>query len=159
MKRVVAASLTLVLLTASNAAAIPPEAADLAAAAPVKSLASGAPQPLPYIHIPVFEARTPAYDQYKKRPTTELSKLIYLGDLLKSSSLEIVHSGQTYIPRVIAPMITLYVRMNYKKEKAEDWIAKHAYRNGPSYGMIYVRDSEGKLTLLRDFLLEELKAL
>ena len=164
MKKAAGTALLLVMMTASNARAIPPETMDLGAAA--SSSSSGiikTAQPVPYTHVPVFEGKEKpknlALQQYQKRPSSELSKLIYLGDLLKQSGFKIVHAGQTYDPKAIAPMVTLYVRLNYKKETAEAWIAKHAYRNGPSYKVIYVKDTQGKLILLRDFLLEELETL
>jgi hypothetical protein len=161
VKKAFAAGFILILMMAPSAPALPPESVDLAPT-PIKTLVSSntAAQALPYAHVPVFEEKvTLAYQQYKKRPASELSKLIYLGDLLKQSDLVIIHAGQTYVPRTIAPLVTMYVRMNYKKETAKAWIAKHAYRNGPSYSMLYVKDAQGKLTLLRDFLLKELQSL
>ncbi len=159
MRKVVGTGLILVLLTVSPAWAI--SESDTVPAAP--SVASvgliRAAQPLPYISIPLFETKTPAYKHYKTRPVSELSKLIYLGDLLTQSDLTIIHDGMSYNPRTIASLVTVYVRMNYKNEPARVWIAKHAYRNGPSYGVIYVKDPQGKITLLKDLLLDELKSL
>ena len=159
MKKAVGVGLILVLLTASKGWAIP-EVAEMVPPPNSLSSASSPIQPIPYMHVPVFEeAKTAALAQYQKRATSEFSKLIYLGDLLKQSNLTVIHAGKSYNPRAIAPMITMYVRMNYKKETAMDWVNKHAYRNGPSYSILYLKDPEGKVTVLRDFLLEELNSL
>lgn len=112
--------------------------------------------------IPVLaeeKRKSPAYQQYKKRPVSDLSKLIYLGDRLKESGLLIVHDHVTYEPKKIAPLVTLYVRMNYKKEKVDEWILKHAYRNGSTFAVIFIKNLDGSLTPLRDYLLQELKTL
>ncbi len=102
---------------------------------------------------------TPVVVPVKKQLPSELAKLVYLGELLTHSGLVIIHDSMTYDPRLIYPMVSLYVRMNYKNETAEAWIAKHAYRNGPTYGVIYVKNADGKTVLLKDFLLEALKSL
>ena len=159
MKKAFGTGLFLVLLTVSPAWAISEAQTTPAPVNPTTMAFINVPQPLPYVEVPLFEGKTPAYEHYKKRPVSELSKLIYLGDLLRDSGLVIVHESMSYDPRVIYPMVSLYVRMNYKNETAEGWIAKHAYRNGSSYGIIYVKDGQGKIQVLRDFLLQELASL
>jgi hypothetical protein len=150
--------LALTLLTVPRTFAI--EAMTLDPAAPAPNLVKAAPPdsaiPFPTA-VTVVEKKTRAYKNYKRRPVSELSKLVYLGDLLKESGFMIVHNGMTYDPKVIAPMVRMYVQMKYRQETAKDFILKRGYRNGPSYDIIYLRDFEGKLIVLRDFLLEELK--
>lgn len=158
-KKMIVFGLALTLLTASKTLAIESMVIEPVPPAP---LLIEAPQPVPVTMEPVpvmMETQSPAYRQYLKRPVSELSKLIYLGDVLKASNLVVMYGGMTYVPRSIAPMVTMYVRMNYKKETAEAWVEKHAYRNGPSYRILYVKDADGNLTVLRDFLLEQLKDL
>ena len=172
MKKAFGTGLFLVLLTVSPAWAIseaqstPAPVMNPTAPVGVGAVAIiAAPQPLPYVEVPlvpVSKRKTPtipAFERYLNRPVSELSKLIYLGDMLRDSGLMIVHESMGYDPRLIYPMVSLYVRMNYKNETAEAWIAKHAYRNGSSYGVIYLKDAQGKVQVLRDFLLQELNSL
>ena len=157
MKKAFGTGLILVLMTVSPAWAI--SKADTAAPVPVIA------QPLPYIQIPVFKTKTapvliPITETApKRRLPTELSKLVYLGERLTQSGLTIIHESMSYDPRMIYPMVSLYVRMNYRNEPAAEWIAKHAYRNGPTYGVIYVKDAQGKISLLKDFLLHALESI
>ena len=100
-----------------------------------------------------------AYQQYKKLPPTDLSKLICLTEMLKKSAYEIIYNGRTYQPKTISALISGYVRLKYKNEKAEDWIKKHAYRSRSKNKIIYLRDPQGKMHVLKDVLLQELKTL
>jgi hypothetical protein len=163
MKKVVMIALALSVMNVSRISALPESVSVEPMPVVAPALVQSA-QSLPVsitAPMPMADERlnSQAYLSYKKRPVSELSKLIYLGDVLKNSGLVVMYGSMTYVPRNIAPMVTMYVRMNYKKETAEAWIQKHAYRNGPSYRILYVKDSEGQLTVLRDFLMEELNKL
>lgn len=100
-----------------------------------------------------------AMEQYKKRPVSEFSKLLYLKDILKESDFTIIYNGRTYEPSSISTLISTYVRLNYKKESAETWIAKHAYRSPTKGKIIYLKDPQGETVPLKDVLLSELKTL
>ena len=103
--------------------------------------------------------KSAAYELYIKRPRTELSKLLYLKDVLQRSDYDVIYNGKTYDPDAIASLISMYVRVNYKKEKAENWITKHAYRSLSKGQVIYLRDPHGKRFILKDVLLQELRTL
>ena len=89
----------------------------------------------------------------------DFSKLIFLAGIFKKSHFDILYNGRTYKPKDIALLISAYIRMNYKNEKAEDWIEKYAYRSPSKGKIIYLRDPQGKILPLRDVLLQELKTL
>ena len=153
---------TLIFLTTSHALAMPEAAAavETAPAAPALMAVSIA-EPLPFVPVTLTtpELKTPAYLRYQRRPSSEISKLIYLGDVIKDSGQMIYFNGHTFDPRLIAPLVTAYVRSRYRNETAKDWVLDRAYRLGPSNAIIYLKDRNGKLAILRDFLIEELKNL
>lgn len=103
--------------------------------------------------------KSAAYEHYTRRPRTEFSKLMYLKDVIRQSNYDIIYNGKIYDPDNIISMITMYMRMNYKKEKAENWIERHAYRSASKGQIIYLRDLQGKRLVLKDVLLQELRAL
>ena len=109
--------------------------------------------------LPPFQ-ETSAYRQYLKRPKTELSKILYLLDRFKDSSVKVVYDGQKYDAKYAAGEATKYIARNYKKkEQAESWIKIHAYRSQPDGDIIYLKYPDGKYRPLRDVLLEELSLL
>lgn len=110
------------------------------------------PNPIPSI-LPLEKSK--ALESYQKRPQSEISKLIYLKELLQKSAYTVIYDGKSYNPRSIAPAVAAYFGINYKKESAEDWIRKHAYRSYKGH-IIFLKDAQGEMTVLRDFLLEEL---
>ena len=100
-----------------------------------------------------------AYEQYKRRPQSELSKLLYLKEVLQKSDVTVIYNGRDYDPAAIASLISMYVRLNYKKENAENWITQHAYRSISKGKIIYLKDPQGHRQILKDVLLQELKTL
>ncbi len=99
-----------------------------------------------------------AYKQYERRPKNELSKLIYVMDRYKGSSYKVVFNNVEYESAEALKYAKSYVAKHYHKENAESWIKDHAYK-APSGDVIYIKDTAGKLTPLRDALVAELKPL
>lgn len=89
----------------------------------------------------------------------DFSKLVCLTDIVKKGGFEIIYNGRSYRPKEIALLIFAYIRMNYKNEKAEAWIEKHAHRSPSKGKIIYLKDSQGKMFVLKDVLLQHLKTL
>jgi hypothetical protein len=113
------------------------------------------PAPAP---VPVPE-NNPAYQNYLKRPKCELSKLMYLADRIKDSrTYKVIYKDREYEAALMAPIVRRYVAKNYKNESAQDWIKAHAYKTRDGR-FIYVKYPGGRLRVLRDVLLEELKQL
>jgi hypothetical protein len=99
---------------------------------------------------------TRAYQQYARRPKTEFSKLIYLMEILKTGDQKILYNNRPYEPKQIVGLVKAFIALNYKKEKAEDWIKANAYRSRSKGLIIYVLQPDGTKQPLRDRLLEEL---
>lgn len=100
-----------------------------------------------------------AYQQYSRRPKTELSKLVYLMDRLKKGHFIILYNGRPYEAVKIATLVKGYIALNYRKEKAEDWIQNHAYKSRSKGQVIFLQSPDGEKRVLKDVLLEELKLL
>lgn len=100
----------------------------------------------------------PALENFRARPATEYSKLLYLIDVFANTETEIVYEGHCYKARAVSPIVRWYISKNYREEKAEDWIKKWCHRAGQGE-RIWVRLEDGRLRAARDFLLEALDKL
>lgn len=105
--------------------------------------------------MPPFQ-ETAAYQQYQKRPKSELSKLLYLMDRFKSSPLIVIYDRVEYESSVALKHAKSYVSKHYHREDAASWIRENAYRSSGG-GVIYVKYPDGKKRVLRDVLIEELQ--
>ncbi len=106
---------------------------------------------------PISESE--AFERYKKRIKTELSKLIFLLDRFNSPEMEIKIDGNTYRAEQAFPFAKAFLAVYYKKEKAEVWIQKYCYRSPFSNQVMLGCIKDEKCVPGRDLLLEELKAL
>lgn len=101
-----------------------------------------------------------AYQQYVKRPRTDLSKLIYLMDRFKGSDFKILFDSNEYQSSEALRYAKTYLAKNYKSnEKAESWLKTHSYRSPTMGKVIYFKFSDSQYQPLRDVLLEELREL
>lgn len=101
-----------------------------------------------------------AYQQYALRESkTELSKLLYLMDRYRQTPYIIHYEGHDYDAQAALMQARKYVAKNYQKEPAEEFIRVHAYRPKIGSSILYVKYPDGQTVLLRDILLDELKAL
>ena len=100
-----------------------------------------------------------AFKQFQQRPKSELSKLLYLMDRFRNSEFKVVYNGTEYDSKFALKETKKYIAKNYKNTAAESWIKIHAYRAQGGGDLIYLKDPEGKVYLLRDVLLEELNQL
>jgi hypothetical protein len=103
---------------------------------------------------------SPAFKNYLNRPKTELSKLVYLMDRFKGTDAVVIYEGRQYPYKEALPKAKGYLKEHYKDNApAEAWIAEHCYRSRQSNKIIHVKHPDGRMELLRDVLLTELKAL
>ncbi len=101
-----------------------------------------------------------AFQQYLKRPTTELSKLIYLMDHFKDADAKIIYDGNEYHVAKALRYAKKYLADHYKSnEKATAWLKAHAYRSQPKGNVIYAKFPEGKFRPMVEVLLETLTEL
>ncbi|HTL48817.1 MAG TPA: hypothetical protein VL688_12225 [Verrucomicrobiae bacterium] len=118
---------------------------------------AGAAEPL-LTSAPVFDSAPAALQHFQSRPPSELSKLIYLIDLLEKTPVEIVYDGRYYKAGLVSPFIRFHLSRNYKKETAEAWISKWCYRSAHGE-KVYVKLPDGELRPARDILMGELERL
>ena len=106
---------------------------------------------------PISESE--AFQRYKKRIKTELSRLIYLLERFNSPEMEIKIDGNTYRSEQAFPFAKAFLAVYYRKEKAEVWIQKNCYRS-PFTNKVMLGCLKGeKCVPGRDLLLNELKEL
>lgn len=103
--------------------------------------------------------RAKAVEQYRRRPESDRSKLIYLMERFRDTDVQVVYDGYNYGARESAVHARQYIARHYKKGRAGDWVREHAYRSNPGGQIIYLKFPDGRIQTLRDVLLEELTML
>ncbi len=101
-----------------------------------------------------------AFNQYQKRPKSELSKLIFLMDRFRGCPAEVIYNGSHYDSEFALKTAKAYMAKHYKKKQpAETWIRENAYRSEPGRQVILYKEPQGAPRPLRDVLLGELEEL
>ena len=100
-----------------------------------------------------------AYQVYKTRTHSELSKLIYLIDRFQTANMKIVYDGIEYQPGFVARMARWFLPSHYHGESAEKWIMVWCNKSYSFRQLIWVKDSKDNCKLAREILLDELKQL
>lgn len=104
--------------------------------------------------------QSPAFEQYLKRPSTELSKLIFLMDYFKNAEVKVVYDNNEYDSAEALRYAKKYLAKNYKSnENAAKWLKTHANRSQPGGKVIYFKFSDGRSSPILDLLLEKLTTL
>ncbi len=106
---------------------------------------------------PISESR--AFQLYRQRSQTELSKLIYLLDRYRNTDYLIHYEGRDFDSRVALQEAKKYLATHYANESATRFIEENAYRPKGGSGILYLKTPKGDMSLLKDVLLSELKAL
>ena len=125
------------------------------------ALTAAAKEPVT-VAMPVLEPlkTSAAYQQYQRRPKTELSKLIFLMDRFKGYPAEVIYNGSYYDSDFALKNAKAYMAAHYKKKQAaEEWIRENAYRSDPGREVILYKEPNRAPKPLRDVLLEQLEAL
>jgi hypothetical protein len=99
---------------------------------------------------------TKAYQQFRLRPVTDFSKLVYLIDRFSSLDLQIVYDGHYYEAAFAGRIAKWFLGRNYKKETPKDWIMRWCNTSVPAGNIIYVKMPNGKFKLSREVLTQEL---
>ena len=79
-------------------------------------------------------------------------------DRFKGTDYKIILDNAEYDSETALQYAKNYIAKHYQKEKAMDWIQRHAYRT-PAGQRIYLKSPNGKSEILRDALTQELKTL
>lgn len=103
--------------------------------------------------------RTEAYHQFRMRPTSDLSRLIYLIDRFADSDAEILYNGINFRPVFAARIARWFLTRNYKEETPKEWIMKWCNKSVPSGDLIWIHYPDGTYKLGREILLEEIAML
>lgn len=107
--------------------------------------------------MPAIE-ESKAYQQFKTRPVSDLSKLIYLIDRFAGAKIEIVYDGHYYKPTFAAQLAKFFLAQNYKKETVKEWIMKWCSVSAGG-NLIWVKFADNRFKLSRDVLNDEIAAL
>ena len=105
----------------------------------------------------VWESR--AYQQYRLRPDSNFSKLIYLIDHFSVCDIEIVYDGHYFKAPFVARVARWFLATHYKKETTKEWILRWCSTTIPQGTPIYVKLPNGKFRLAREVLTEQLEEL
>lgn len=106
---------------------------------------------------PVRESE--AYRLYKKRPPSELSRIIYLIDRCKGTELQVLYDGTFYNAEVAVPIARWFLSVYYRKQTAEQWVKQYCTSTIPYGNPIRIKLPDNTFRISRDFLLDELSAL
>lgn len=106
---------------------------------------------------PVRESE--AYRLYKKRPPSELSRIIYLIDRCKGTELQVLYDGSFYTAEIAVPIARWFLSVYYRRQTAEQWVKQYCTSTIPYGNPIRVKLPDNTFRLSRDFLLEDLAAL
>ena len=106
---------------------------------------------------PIRESRS--YQQYRLRPVSDFSRLIYLIDRFSACNIEIVYDGHYFTAAFAARVARWVLATNYKKEPGKAWIMRWCNVTIPRGTPIYAKFPGGKFRLAREILTEEIEAL
>lgn len=100
-----------------------------------------------------------AYKNYLMRPTTELSKLLFLLERLSEAKFQVLYAKAYYDVDFVAPLARWFLKYRYTNQTAEKWIALYCSTTVLSRERIWVRLENKKFVLSRDVLMDELRRL
>ncbi len=102
---------------------------------------------------------TMAYKQFKSRPVSDFSKLIFLIDRFADSGVVIVYDGHQYQSKFAATVARWFLVRNYKKQTVKEWVMRWCNTSVLSGSLIWVKFPDGAFKLSREVLLNELAEL
>lgn len=97
-----------------------------------------------------------AFQQYKKRSPSELSRILYLIERFKGTKVEVLYDGTFYKADVAVPIARWFLAVNYKKQTAEEWVKQYCTSTIFYGNPIRVKLPDSTFRTSRDLLLEEL---
>lgn len=101
-----------------------------------------------------------AYKEYRKRPETELSKILYMIDRFKiEKQTKIYYDGVYYDVPTAAIIARQFLQLNYMDQTAVEWVNEHCTISFFQRKPILIKFPDGTTRLSRRILLQELKDL
>lgn len=115
-------------------------------------------------HKPIGDYLSPledseAYKQYKLRPQSDFSKMLYLIDRFKESNFEVLYEGHYFGSVFAANFSRWFLSKNYKNEPLDEFIMSWCNRTFLKKELIWIKLPDGAFRLGREVLQEELKNL
>ena len=126
-------------------------------AAPLRAEETAALAARPDDFPPIQESK--AFKQFVLKPTSELSKLIYLADRFGESKIEVQYEGHYYSAPFVAKTVRIFLAAHYAQQAADYWISEYAVTSIPSGKPIWLKFPDGSFKLAREVFINELKAL
>ncbi len=99
---------------------------------------------------------TLAYRQFKSRPVSDFSKIIFLIDRFADSGIVIVYDGHQYQSKFAATVARWFLVRNYKKQTVKEWVMRWCNTSVLSGSLIWVKFPDGNFRLSREVLLSEM---
>ena len=106
---------------------------------------------------PVEESQ--AFQDYLKKPRTDLSKLIFGLDYFRTEPVMVRFDEVDYPVLFAYPLGLVYLLTYYKNEDPEAWIKKNCYRSPTSNKIMYFKYPDGSYRQVRETALELLQGL
>lgn len=143
--------LILTLLTLNITLVVP--ATTLRADEPAALLLATCPNDFP----PIQESK--AFKQFVLKPTSELSKLIYLIDRFGESKIEVQYEDHYYEAIFVGRVVRMFLAAHYEQQSADYWLSEYAVTSIPSGKPIWLKFPDGSFKRAREVFSGELKAL
>lgn len=102
---------------------------------------------------PVAQSR--AYQEFLKKPSNDLSKMICLLNYFRTAPVVVQFEGIDYTTQVAYPIGLVYLMTNYRNEDPEAWARKHCYRSIFTNKIIYLKFQDGSARPARDVIIEK----
>ena len=106
---------------------------------------------------PLLESK--AYQDFKLRPDTEQSKLLYLIDRFQDSGVQVGYNRVFFDSPLAARVARWFLLRFYRGETVDEWLVKWCYRSVPSGDLIWCKFPDGTKELSLPVLKGELEAL
>ncbi len=108
--------------------------------------------------LPPLE-QSKAYQDFKMRPDTEQSKLLYLIDRFQDSGVQVGYNSVFFDAPLAARFARWFLLRFYRGETVDQWLVKWCYRSVPSGDLIWCKFPDGTQKLSMPVLMGELEAL
>ncbi|MBI3306494.1 MAG: hypothetical protein HYZ84_01620 [Candidatus Omnitrophica bacterium] len=110
-----------------------------------------------YIFSPVEESR--AFQQFKTRPDSDLSRLLFLIDRFGDFNIIIRYDNYDYNAQFAARIARWFIARRYKGETVDKWIMQWCNTSIGTGSLIWVKLPDGNFRLAREVLFDEVKNL
>lgn len=102
---------------------------------------------------------TKAYEQFRARPQSEFSKLLFLIDRFSEADIQIVYDGHYFSTRFVSRLARWFLSRKYRSETSTEWILRWCSTTVPKGNYIWVKLPDGRFRRAREILLKELQLL